>query len=494
MTTTPALWRPGITDNATLPLAQDSGTVVASSDGTYFAVWLDHGNFPGAVTHVVGRHFDALGNPLSGDVDLSPTFTGFNVDTGGTQPVNATLLPSGGIAVAFVNEFLGGTDPDVWIVRTTSTLGLLDPPGFAIPIDTSGIPTVNPAITSFNGGNLFVTYTNKISGTDWQILGKTVSSAGVVGPPVTIFDNGVHNDDSELATLANGNMVVAFDSQDFGTLHDVFVSVRTPAGAAVTGPSPVPISGGVSSDLTVPHVAALADGGFVVSWTEGSTADPGNIRMEVFDGNGVAQSGSILVNTTTAGLQLSQDVAALPDGGFIVGWEDAAAGNDKAQRFDVAGNKVGVEFIFNDHATFDIDAEALADGRSIFTINNFYTVPGNNNVESSIWDSRITDANHVTGANFFGPGGGAADMLIIADHSSNRTAEALQIENGNLQTSQVIAVTGFNVVFDGAGDFNHDGLSDLLAHTDLSTGVRSLFAYQMTPVGVGGTNTVANLG
>jgi hypothetical protein len=45
MTTTPALWRPGITDNATLPLDQESGAVVASPDGSYFAVWLDSGNF-----------------------------------------------------------------------------------------------------------------------------------------------------------------------------------------------------------------------------------------------------------------------------------------------------------------------------------------------------------------------------------------------------------------------------------------------------------------
>jgi hypothetical protein len=62
-----------------------------------------------------------------------------------------------------------------------------------------------------------------------------------------------------------------------------------------------------------------------------------------------------------------------------------------------------------------------------------------------------------------------------------------------LQTSQVIAVVGSNVAFDGAGDFNNDGLSDLLAHTDAG-GVRTLFAYQMTPEGSGGTSTLGNLG
>jgi hypothetical protein len=81
----------------------------------------------------------------------------------------------------------------------------------------------------------------------------------------------------------------------------------------------------------------------------------------------------------------------------------------------------------------------------------------------------------------------AGDLFLIADHDTTRTVIA------PLQTSQVIAVVGSNVAFDGAGDFNNDGLSDLLAHTDAG-GVRTLFAYQMTPEGSGGTSTLGNLG
>jgi hypothetical protein len=127
------------------------------------------------------------------------------------------------------------------------------------------------------------------------------------------------------------------------------------------------------------------------------------------------------------------------------------------------------------------------------TINDFFSVPSNTNVVSSIWDSRPNDANQVTGANFFGPGGGSGDLLLIADHNGVRTMEVLQIENGNLQTAQVIGVVGSNVAFDGAGDFNRDGLSDLLAHTDTGA-VRSLLAFHMTPEGVGGASTIGNLG
>jgi hypothetical protein len=196
-------------------------------------------------------------------------------------------------------------------------------------------------------------------------------------------------------------------------------------------------------------------------------------------------------------LQLTNDVTALPDGGFVVTWEDAgfAPGADLAQRFDATGNLVGTPVVFANNATFQIDAATYSDGRSIFTINDFFSNPAQmNNVVSSIWDTRITDANQVTGDNFIGAGGGAGDLLIIANHGL-RTVQALQIENGVLQSAKVIAIVGSNVSFDGAADFNHDGLSDLLAHTDnFSTGVRSLFAYQMTPVGPAGTTTLANVG
>jgi predicted Zn-dependent protease len=105
------------------------------------------------------------------------------------------------------------------------------------------------------------------------------------------------------------------------------------------------------------------------------------------------------------------------------------------------------------------------------------------------------DGNQVTGENFMGPGGGSGDLFIVANHSGIRTAQALQIENGNVLTSKVIVIVGSNVDFDGAGDCNHDGLADLLAHSDnFSTGMRSLFSYKMTPVGPAGTSTVANLG
>src|SRR4051812_23478348 len=54
----------------------------------------------------------------------------------------------------------------------------------------------------------------------------------------------------------------------------------------------------------------------------------------------------IAVNTTTSGRQVNSSVVGLPDGGFLVTWQDYSSGASHimAQRFDATGSRVGSEF------------------------------------------------------------------------------------------------------------------------------------------------------
>src|SRR5262245_55655834 len=117
MTTTPGLWRPGFTDNTTLTGAQDSGVVAATIDDQFFAVWVDHDNFNGGSDTIVARKFDSLGNPLTGDVNLS-SFAGFDLE----QPAAVRLPIAGqadGLAVAFTVQ-VSATDVDTFLVATNA--------------------------------------------------------------------------------------------------------------------------------------------------------------------------------------------------------------------------------------------------------------------------------------------------------------------------------------------------------------------------------------
>src|SRR5262249_22318110 len=117
------------------------------------------------------------------------------------------------------------------------------------------------------------------------------------------------------------------------------------------------------------------------------------------------------------------------------------------------------------------------DGRAIVTFNVTGT---GDDVQTAILDTRITDANQTTGENFFGAGGGPADLFLIRDIGGGRQLEAVQT-NGS---PTVFGPVGTDQTFVGYGDFNNDGLSDLLINVDSPPGVRAFLVDQMNPGGI----------
>ena len=120
------------------------------------------------------------------------------------------------------------------------------------------------------------------------------------------------------------------------------------------------------ADQNESRVAALANGQFVVTWTDGSlTGDETSgraVRAQVFNVHGIASGPELLVNTMTVGDQVQPTIADLPDGRFVVGWTSSEV---KAQIFESDGTEYRHEFQVNS-LTFDNQwrpaITALADG------------------------------------------------------------------------------------------------------------------------------------
>jgi hypothetical protein len=235
MTTTPDLWRGPFTDNATLPFNQESGVVAATIDDQFFAVWVDTPLL--APTRIEARKFDNLGNPLTGDVNISAALGDPLV-----EPAAVRLPIAGqadGLAVAFTLH-QSATNDDIYVVRTNAALVPLEA---FIPIDTNfNFLTDQPSITSFADGSLMVAYTRHISDTDWDIVARRVSPTGVLSLDIPLFDDVDRTINSDLATLANGNFVAVFSSDHDGdiTEHEVIFTIKTPTGANVVSPTLVP--------------------------------------------------------------------------------------------------------------------------------------------------------------------------------------------------------------------------------------------------------------
>ena len=137
---------------------------------------------------------------------------------------------------------------------------------------------------------------------------------------------------------------------------------------------------------------ALADGRFVVSWTDVSSSG-GNptgfaVWAQVYNADGTKSGTEFLVNSTTAGHQHESAIAGLNDGRFVVTWNDgSASGADatgssiKAQIFNVNGTPSGAELLINTITTGDQSQPAfavLSDGRFVVTWTDISLLGGDN--------------------------------------------------------------------------------------------------------------------
>ena len=236
---------------------------------------------------------------------------------------------------------------------------------------------------------------------------------------------------------------------------------------------------GTSDDIDA-DVAALHTGGFVVVWTSGSGA-AADIYATIYDKDGfVVRSGGassgFRVNTTTAGDQGEAHVTSMDDGGFLAIWKDRQAGDQKAQRFDSSGNKIGEEIVTHVGGIYSSSVETLADGRAVISFDDL----SSDDIFATIFDTRTNVTGHGTGHDFFGDG--SADQLILrtspgAAGSSTGgvlTMYDLNPTGGLTQIGQV----GADWSVAGAGDLNGDGRHDLIMQHDVGSS-RELYAFVM---------------
>jgi Ca2+-binding RTX toxin-like protein len=210
------------------------------------------------------------------------------------------------------------------------------------------------AVTSFAGGFVY-SWSD-----DGDIMGQLFTPAGTrIGGEFQVNTTTLNQQlDPALAPLATGGFVAAWaDSSGQGgdnSLYGIKAQRFDSAGAKVGGEVLVNVA--ISGYQMGPSIAGLASGGYVVGWTdEGFTTENGNgVRARVFDAAGLPLSGEIRVNTTTQFDQDESSVAALAGGGFVVTWTDegqTGGDNDglavKGQLFDLLGHKVGGEFLVN---------------------------------------------------------------------------------------------------------------------------------------------------
>ncbi|WP_297733092.1 hypothetical protein [uncultured Maricaulis sp.] len=253
----------------------------------------------------------------------------------------------------------------VFCMPTDAQTPTTDGVEFVINTPTNGTQG-SPSIASFDDGSfvaVWFDYSQTAPDTSFSAIRAQLFDAAGAPAGGSFLVNSVTTGTQEnpsVAVLAGGGFVIVWDDQS-GTAPDtsgkaVRAQLYDAAGATVG--AEFVVNTFTTGSQYEPDVAALENGGFVISWTDGSGAGTDvsgtAIRARLYNSVGVAAGVEFQVNTTTSSFQSQPEVAALPGSDFVVTWSDnsqAAPDTDlqsvRAQRFDASGAALGGEFTVN---------------------------------------------------------------------------------------------------------------------------------------------------
>ncbi|NFV79224.1 tandem-95 repeat protein [Magnetospirillum aberrantis] len=360
---------------------QEGNTLVALADGGFLAIWhsFDSATGDSSLGSVAAQRFAADGSKVGTEYRLNTTTVG-----GQWEPA-ATRLQNGTIVVAWSNATTnlgnGRGDVAVRILAADGTPLSAEFMANTLQADLTSSGLGRPAVTALSSGGFLVSwvsfegrsgYTDKTG-----IVGRLFNADGTAaGPEFHLAPyTSSHQSSVQTAALNDGGFVVVW--QDGSSPADIRAQRFDAQGNAVGDAAMVPTD--TYGMETEPAITGLADGGYVIVWNGGGTVSRVNgIYSQRFDAAGNRVGGETLV--TSAGGVRSPVISALADGGYLLSWtfqgqmaDDTSGGGVAAQRYDALGNRIGDAFVVNqivDGFQGNQDMAVLDDGRVVLSWNS----------------------------------------------------------------------------------------------------------------------------
>lgn len=325
--------------------AQFNSSVTALADGGYLVSWTSFAQ-DGLGNGIYAQRYDAAGVAVGSE---------FRVNTYTTDDQNfaqSAALADGGFLITWSSLGQDGNGYGVYAQRYDAA-GAVVGDEFRVNTYTASRQVYSTA-TSLGDGGFLVTWSSAgQDGSDFGIFAQRYDAAGLAAGGefrVNTFTIGNQNN-STVTAFADGGFLVSWQSlgQD-GSGLGIYAQRYDAAGAAVGGEFRVNTT--TAGDQNYASVASLSGGGFVVTWQSlDQDALSTAVYGQLYDAAGAAVGGEFRINTFTTGDQSFASVSALANGGFIVSWssngQDGSGWGTYAQWFDETGTAMGGEFRVN---------------------------------------------------------------------------------------------------------------------------------------------------
>ncbi|MBD0865026.1 MAG: hypothetical protein GDA36_05155, partial [Rhodobacteraceae bacterium] len=304
-------------------------SITALSDGGFVVTW--ESDDPDAryssSDSVFGQRYDAQGKAVGNEFQVNTYSKGNQRDS------SVVALSDGGFVVTWRSHDQDGSGTGIFGQRYDAQ-GKAVGGEFQVNTYSNGNQLTASAVALSDGGYVVVWDSREITGQRYDAQGKAVGSEFQVN---TYTVRAVEN--PSVAALSDGGYVVAWNNikytvdgeQNRVRNYDIYARRYDAQGNAVGGDFKVntPTPEGKKARASV---TALSDGGFVVTWHFKSDAILGQ-RYDA-QGNAVGREFKIDTGHEGAAYVLAYSVAALSDGGFVVSFNDSRA-HIVVQRFDV---------------------------------------------------------------------------------------------------------------------------------------------------------------
>jgi len=220
-----------------------------------------------------------------------------------------------------------------------------------------------PQIVTLGDGRFAVVWDEGLGdapGTDRDVFARFLDADGVqVGGDIVIAGNPFSLDDPErgaaLAARADGGFVVAW-TQEFGGNRDIVARLVAANG---TMQAPFAVNATTLGAQTEAQVSVLGDGRLLFVWQSAAVdvppdeGTPINVIGRIFAADGTGGGAEFVINTHTDGWQTLPDITPLAGGGFVAVWSsrNEVSGTSEedifAQIYDATGAKRGGPILVN---------------------------------------------------------------------------------------------------------------------------------------------------
>ena len=320
--------------------------IVTLADGSYVVMWSTSNVYSNGISL---RHFNADGTPRAQAISI------YGMTNLETVPSLAALA-NGGYEVSY-NSGNGSTAPTFH----TIIFGADDnPSGGSVSYLYAAHQVASASLADGGAVTLSSAFAADDSGAFQGLDLATFDAAygGYIGyGRVDTLNNSPL--DPAVAGLDNGLIVAAWAGVDSDGFYNIYTRTFDAHRNPLAVETPLLPADGVNR--TALTMAALSNGGYVLTWQEGSGADA-DIRGQLVNDDGSLTGDTFLVSATTDGSQESPAIAALSDGGFAIVWTNGDNGgadlNIHSQRFDAYGQKVGHEDQVNTLDTAGVQSHA----------------------------------------------------------------------------------------------------------------------------------------